>query len=217
MYPPGAARRLRDRGVDAVAVTESMALAGLDDEVILALAALDQRVLVTENISDFAVLGRTAEHVGIVFCHFRRFPRGADHIQRLVVGLARRGRQLPGQALIVDVQPHGRIPLRPLPSLPLHHIELPARIESRCYGEWTMSWVPIRRHDMRLAGVDLDTELPGGPTVRGEGHLYDVTGPLHAFHRRPSRNGRPASRSSTNRPTAVRNRFCSAGPSDCQS
>lgn len=87
MYPPAAAARLRDRGVDAVAVTESMALAGLDDEFLLALAALDQRVLVTENISDFALLGRTAEHVGIVFCHLRRFPRGAAHIERLVDAL----------------------------------------------------------------------------------------------------------------------------------
>lgn len=84
MYPPTAAVRLRRRGVDALAVTESTALTGLDDEFLLALAALDQRVLVTENISDFALLGRTAEHVGIVFCHFRRFPRDAHHIERLV-------------------------------------------------------------------------------------------------------------------------------------
>ncbi len=87
MYPPAAAARLRDRDLDAVAVAESMALAGLDDEFLLALAALDQRVLVTENISDFALLGRTAEHVAIVFCHLRHFPRGADHIERLVDAL----------------------------------------------------------------------------------------------------------------------------------
>lgn len=87
MYPPAAAQRLRDRGIDAVAVKESPALAGLDDGVLLALAALDRRVLVTENIADFATLGRTAEHVGIVFCHQGRFPRNADHIQHFIEAL----------------------------------------------------------------------------------------------------------------------------------
>jgi hypothetical protein len=88
MYPPVAAERLRNRGVDAVAVKESPALAGLEDDTLLALAALDRRVLVTENIADFAVLGRIAEHVGIVFCHPKRFSRSPDHIQGLVEALA---------------------------------------------------------------------------------------------------------------------------------
>lgn len=87
MYPPAAAERLRDRGVDAVAVKESAALAGLEDDALLALASLDRRILVTENIADFAVLGRTSEHVGIVFCHPRRFPRSRDHLRRLVEAL----------------------------------------------------------------------------------------------------------------------------------
>jgi hypothetical protein len=89
MYPPVAAERLRDRDIDALAVKESNALAGLDDDVILALATLDQRVLVTENIADFAVLGKATNHVGIVFCHPRRFPRDANHLQRFVSALAR--------------------------------------------------------------------------------------------------------------------------------
>jgi hypothetical protein len=87
MYPPVAAEQLRRRGVDAVAVKESPAITGLEDDILLALAALDRRVLVTENIADFAVLGRVAEHVGIVFCHPKRFPRTMDHIQRLVEAL----------------------------------------------------------------------------------------------------------------------------------
>ena len=37
-------------------------------------------------------------------------------------------------------------------------------------------------HDVCLAGVDLGSELPRGPTVRTERHLHDVAGPLHGFH-----------------------------------
>ncbi|MDQ6616815.1 MAG: DUF5615 family PIN-like protein [Actinomycetota bacterium] len=96
-YPPVAAERLRDRGIDAVAVKESPALGGLEDDALLALATLDRRVLVTENIADFAVLGRAAEHVGIVFCHPRRFPRSPDHIHRLVDALA----------MLASSAPHG--------------------------------------------------------------------------------------------------------------
>jgi len=88
MYPPAAAELLRQRRVDALAVKESAALSGLEDRELLAFAARDQRVLVTENVADFAVLARTEEHVGIVFCHPRRFPRDPDHIPRLVTDLA---------------------------------------------------------------------------------------------------------------------------------
>jgi Domain of unknown function (DUF5615) len=68
MYPPALAARLRERGMDAIAVKEFAELAGLDDEAILALAKLDNRVLVSENVADFALIGRTVDHVGIVFC-----------------------------------------------------------------------------------------------------------------------------------------------------
>jgi hypothetical protein len=60
MYPPVAAEQLRRRGVDAVAVKESPAFTGLEGDILLALAESDRRVLVTENIADFAVLGRVA-------------------------------------------------------------------------------------------------------------------------------------------------------------
>jgi hypothetical protein len=88
MYPPAAAERLRHQGIDTLAVKESAELSGLGDRELLAFAALDRRVLVTENVADFAVLARVEEHVGIVFCHPRRFPRDADHIPRLVTALA---------------------------------------------------------------------------------------------------------------------------------
>ena len=88
MYPPAAAELLRQRDIDAPAVKESADLSGLGDHDRLAFAISDQRVLVTENIADFAVLARAEDHSGIVFCHPRRFPRDADHIPRLVRALA---------------------------------------------------------------------------------------------------------------------------------
>jgi hypothetical protein len=88
MYPPTAAELLRRRDIDALAVKESAELSGLGDHDLLVFAISDHRVLVTENIADFAVLARTEEHGGIVFCHPRRFPRDADHIPRLVSALA---------------------------------------------------------------------------------------------------------------------------------
>jgi hypothetical protein len=87
MYPPMAAQQLRERGVDAVAVKEFPDLRSLDDGSLLAIATLDQRVLVTENVSDFATLARTGQHVGLVFCHPARFPRTPDHLRALVDAL----------------------------------------------------------------------------------------------------------------------------------
>jgi hypothetical protein len=87
MYPPAAAEQLRQRGVDAIAVKESAALSGLSDDDLLVRATADQRVLVTENIPDFAILGRAGEHIGIVFCHPRRFPRDRNSVGRLVAAL----------------------------------------------------------------------------------------------------------------------------------
>jgi hypothetical protein len=36
--------------------------------------------------------------------------------------------------------------------------------------------------DVHLTDLDLGSEFPGSPPVRGERHLHDVAGPLHAFH-----------------------------------
>lgn len=95
MYPPAAAELLRQRGVDTLAVKESAELSGLGDRELLAFGAVEQRVLVTENVADFAVLARTEEHVAIVFCHPRRFPRDPDHIPRLVTALAEVSKSAP--------------------------------------------------------------------------------------------------------------------------
>ena len=36
--------------------------------------------------------------------------------------------------------------------------------------------------DVHLTDLDLGSEFPGSSPVRGERHLHDVAGPLHAFH-----------------------------------
>ena len=36
--------------------------------------------------------------------------------------------------------------------------------------------------DVHLTDLDLGSEFPGRSPVRGERHLHDVAGPLHAFH-----------------------------------
>ncbi len=94
MHAPGAAALLRDRGHDAIAVKERAELIGLPDGELLRVATADGRVVVTENVKDFAVLHRsiTAErqrHAGLVFTHPRRFFRGGqNHVRELADALA---------------------------------------------------------------------------------------------------------------------------------
>ena len=94
MPPPGVAALLLDLGHEAVAVKERADLIGLPDEDLFRAATAEGRVVVTENVKDFAVLHRrvTAEgrrHVGLVFTHPRRFPRaGRNHVRVLADALA---------------------------------------------------------------------------------------------------------------------------------
>jgi hypothetical protein len=76
-----AAHRLRDGDHDDVAASDDPALAHLDDEALLLVAARDDRVFVTENARDFdrivrAWSGRDEHHAGVVFTSPRRFHRG---------------------------------------------------------------------------------------------------------------------------------------------
>jgi len=67
---------------------------GLPDREILDTASVEGRVVVTENVKDFAVLHRAMtsagkHHAGLVFTHPRRFPRHArGHLGVLVDALA---------------------------------------------------------------------------------------------------------------------------------
>jgi len=94
MHAPGVAALLRDLGHDAIAVKERADLIGLPDDDLLRAATADGRAIVTENVKDFAVLHRriTADgrrHVGLIFPHPRRFPRGGrNHVRVLAEALA---------------------------------------------------------------------------------------------------------------------------------
>ena len=80
MHAASIARALRERGIDAVAVTESSGLRGSSDVALLEHAAAEARAVVTENVRDFAPLAAqwAAEqrtHGGIGFTNPRRFDR----------------------------------------------------------------------------------------------------------------------------------------------
>lgn len=94
MHAPEVAARLRARGHDVVAVKERRELTALPDRELLRMATSGGRVLVTENVKDFAglhtLMAAAGEyHAGLVFTHPRRFPRHVrNHITTLTNALA---------------------------------------------------------------------------------------------------------------------------------
>ncbi len=93
MYPARLARELRERGLDAEAVDERPALRGLADEELLAIAAAEERALLSENVADFMRLyGEWGEagrpQAGIVIALSGRFSRTPAGYKALVSGLA---------------------------------------------------------------------------------------------------------------------------------
>ncbi len=92
MFSPTIAVKLRDRGIDAVAIAERPELRSLPDPEVLELATAEERILVTFNIKDFQMLDRQwatsgRQHGGIVFVAHRRFPRQGGAIGQLVTEL----------------------------------------------------------------------------------------------------------------------------------
>lgn len=80
MYPPSAAAELERLGHDALSVAGS-ALAGSDDEHLYELAASEDRVLVTENFADYALLAtrsleRSAPRGVVAFVRKSDLPSG---------------------------------------------------------------------------------------------------------------------------------------------
>ncbi len=80
MHAALAAEVLRDRGIDAIAVTERPDLRGQSDLAILRSASEDGRAVVTESAGDFLPIVQRwsldqAEHGGLVLTHPRRFGR----------------------------------------------------------------------------------------------------------------------------------------------
>ena len=80
-YAKEIAAQLRDRGHDAVSVTEQPDLMGLADEDLFREASSERRALLTENWADFQREVRKAEligeaHYGVVFSSRKQLPRG---------------------------------------------------------------------------------------------------------------------------------------------
>lgn len=88
------AEELRRRGIDAVAVQrERPDLEGQDDDVVLRTATAERRVVVTNNVRDYAPLVedlglRGETHFGVLFTDDATFPRGKSGIGRFVLALA---------------------------------------------------------------------------------------------------------------------------------
>ncbi len=92
MYGAAVAEELRVRGHDATAVVEQLELRGQDDLSLLRWAVGHERVVVSENVADFArlhgeLLAEEATHPGIVLVRSRRYPRSTDGRMRIVEAL----------------------------------------------------------------------------------------------------------------------------------
>lgn len=92
-YPGWLADDLTAAGVDAVAlVAHRPELRGMDDGRVLAAAVGDGRVVVTEDVSTFsAAIAMVPNHIGVVYCHHRRYPRtrpGLTKLGKALVALA---------------------------------------------------------------------------------------------------------------------------------
>jgi predicted nuclease of predicted toxin-antitoxin system len=104
LSPRGVAAKLREAGHDVLALAEDAAFEGLADPQVLALAASEQRVLITRNSRDFAPLARQwAEagrpHAGIILIWT------LDHSQftEMVAGIERQLQQRPSHEQWRDI------------------------------------------------------------------------------------------------------------------
>ncbi|TQN42147.1 hypothetical protein FHU33_1541 [Blastococcus colisei] len=87
MYPGRLAEQLRDGGHDVVAVVELPELVGQPDAEVAGRARAEDRVVVTENVVDYAPLDATA-HAGLLLVNARRWPRTRAGLPRLRAALA---------------------------------------------------------------------------------------------------------------------------------
>lgn len=95
MWTPLLAEQLQAQGYDVEAVAARQDLRKARDPFVLAVATIEGRVVVTENIPDFRRLGTDAirrgdGHAGLVFTLPGRYPRaGGDGLGRLRDALER--------------------------------------------------------------------------------------------------------------------------------
>lgn len=92
MLAPAVAEQLLAVGIDAVAISADASLRGMPDPEVLELAARQSRVLVTDNIQDFAPLaaswsaqGRT--HGGLLFVSSKSFPQTRGRMTGIAAAL----------------------------------------------------------------------------------------------------------------------------------
>lgn len=83
---------MRRRGVDAIAVKERSDLEGRDEDEVLRIATAEHRVVVTNNVRDFAPLVedfglRGQTQFGVLFTDDDSFPRSADRVGQLILAL----------------------------------------------------------------------------------------------------------------------------------
>lgn len=83
-YPGWLAERLGETGVDCAAVVLRDDLRGIDDTSVLRVAAEEKRAVVTEDVTTFSIaMAAVPAHAGVIFCHYRRFPRTRPGLVRL--------------------------------------------------------------------------------------------------------------------------------------
>jgi Domain of unknown function (DUF5615) len=86
MYPRRLAEQLRAEGHDVVAVVELPDLVGREDAEVAGWAREHGRIVVTENVVDYATL-EVDEHAGLLLVNARRWPRTPSSLPRLSAAL----------------------------------------------------------------------------------------------------------------------------------
>lgn len=88
-YPGWLADQLSADGLDTVAlVAHRPTLRAASDIDVLRAAVEEQRVVVTEDVRTFGLaMQAVPDHVGVIFCHHRRFPRNRQGLGRLRTAL----------------------------------------------------------------------------------------------------------------------------------
>ena len=105
-YSTQIAIQLRKRRCDVIAILER-GWEQEDDDTLLALCADEQRALVTNNVSDFAVIARNwalegRHHAGLIFTSDVGLPRGKNTIGVYVTELQALIRAHPAETAFVD-------------------------------------------------------------------------------------------------------------------
>jgi Domain of unknown function (DUF5615) len=93
MFSPAIAAELTDRGIDCRAVAADPVLRALSDLEIFQTALAEERVIVTNNVSDFESLRRAHEAAGnevpgLIYTSDITFPRTKAYVPRLGAALA---------------------------------------------------------------------------------------------------------------------------------